>query len=250
MIQVILNQLSLDYPLMGMVNRSIKKDLFDIISTGARINIEKKITMVNALKNVSFELSEGDRLGLVGHNGAGKSSLLKILAGIYQPSSGSLIIEGKVVSTLNLSIGMESDATGIENIISRALLLGMSLGEVRRRLDEIVSFTELGEYINLPVKIYSSGMLTRLAFATVTAMDAEIILMDEMIGAGDAKFIDKAERRLNKFINKAKIVVIASHNEHVIRNFCNKAILLEHGQLKTIGSVDTVLDAYSKTQKE
>jgi ABC-2 type transport system ATP-binding protein len=248
MSKVLVDQLSLDYPIMGVSNRSLKKSVLSA-ATGGLISNDENVPIVNALKRVSFELAEGDRLGLIGHNGAGKSTLLKVLAGIYEPTSGRLLTEGKVVSTLNLSIGMEAEATGIENIVSRGLLLGMSLKEVREKLDEIMNFTELGEYLDMPARIYSSGMLTRLAFATVTAMEADILLMDEVIGTGDASFIEKAERRLKSFMSRSKILVLASHSEQMIRNFCNKAVLLEHGELKMVGAVEEVLDAYAESQR-
>jgi ABC-2 type transport system ATP-binding protein/lipopolysaccharide transport system ATP-binding protein len=181
---------------------------------------------------------------LVGHNGAGKSTLLKVLAGIYQPTTGSVRTEGRIVSTLNISLGMEPEATGFENIVIRGLLLGMRRAEINKKLDEIANFTELGDYLNMPVRIYSSGMATRLAFATVTAMDSDILLMDEVIGTGDASFMDKAEKRLNEFMNRSKIIVIASHSDQVIKKFCNKALLLEHGQIISTGLPDEVIANY------
>lgn len=236
-------KLCLDYPLVGMGHRSLKNRVLSA-TTGGLISSGDAIPVVQALRDVSFSLEEGDRLGLIGHNGAGKSTLLKVLARIYQPTTGSLSTKGRVVSTLNLTLGMEPEATGIENIIIRGLLLGMKRWEIEKKLDEIAAFTDLGEYLNMPVRIYSSGMTTRLAFATVTAMESDILLMDEVIGTGDAAFIDKAERRLNAFINRSKIIVLASHSDAVIRKFCNKALLLEHGQIIAFGSADEVIGAY------
>ena len=238
-----LNNIYLDYPLVGIDNRSIKNRILGA-ATGGYISSVEATPIIQALQDISFTLDEGDRLGLIGHNGAGKSTLLKLLAGIYRPSKGSLNVNGQVVSTLNVSLGMEPEATGYENIIIRGLLLGMKRKEIDQKIDEISEFTELGEYLNMPVRIYSSGMATRLAFATVTAMDSEILLMDEVIGTGDFSFIDKAEIRLNKFINRSKIIVIASHSDSVIRKFCNKALLLEHGEAITFGEVDEVIHAY------
>lgn len=236
-------RVTLDYPIVGIGSRSLKNQILGA-ATGGLIASGDRIPVVKALRDVSFSLKEGDRLGLVGHNGAGKSTLLKVLAGIYQPTSGTVSITGKVVSTLNLSLGMEPEATGIENIIIRGLLLGMQKSEVQKKLDEIAEFTELGDYLNMPVRIYSSGMATRLAFATVTAMESDILLMDEVIGAGDAAFMSKAEDRLNEFMNRSKILVLASHSESVIRTFCNKALLLEHGQLLGTGSTDEIFELY------
>lgn len=139
---------------------------------------------------------------------------------------------------------MEPEATGFENIVIRGLLLGMKRAAINKKLDEIAAFTELGEYLDMPVRIYSSGMTTRLAFATVTAMDSDILLMDEVIGTGDAAFMDKAEKRLNEFMNRSKIIVLASHSDQIIKKFCNKALLLEHGQIIAEGLPDAVISAY------
>jgi len=232
-----------------MGSRSLKNKILSA-TTGGLISSGDAIPVVKALQDVSFSLKQGDRLGLIGHNGAGKSTLLKVLAGIYQPTSGKVLSVGKVISTLNLNLGMEQEATGIENIIIRGLLLGMKRVEIEKKLDEIAAFTDLGEYLNMPVRIYSSGMSTRLAFATVTAMESDILLMDEVISTGDAAFMDKAERRLNEFINLSKIIVIASHSDAVIRNFCNKALLLEHGRVIASGSADEIIGTYhSRTVK-
>lgn len=245
MSSIIANNVHLDYPLVGMDSRSIKKQILST-ATGGLICSTAKVPVIKALSDVSFQFEVGDRVGLVGHNGAGKSTLLKVIAGIYQPSAGELSTTGKVVSTLNLSLGMELEATGYENIISRGLLLGMSKTEVKSKLDDIARFTELGEYLDMPVRIYSSGMTTRLAFATVTSMSADILLMDEVIGTGDASFINKAEQRLNEFMNRSKIIVFASHSEGMIKKFCNKALLLKHGSLIKIGNVDEIFNIYKQ----
>ncbi len=235
----------LDYPLVGMDSRSIKKHILSA-ATGGLISSTTKVPVIKALSDVSFQFHEGDRVGLIGHNGAGKSTLLKVIAGIYHPTLGDLTTTGKVVSTLNLSLGMELEATGYENIISRGLLLGMSKSEVKSKLDDIAAFTELGEYLDMPVRIYSSGMATRLAFATVTSMSADILLMDEAIGTGDASFLNKAEQRLSEFMNRSKIIVVASHSEAMIRKFCNKALLLEHGSMIKLGNINEIFEVYKQ----
>lgn len=233
----------LDYPIIGIGSQSLKSRLLGT-ATGGLISSGDAVPVVKALRDITFSLKMGDRLGLVGHNGAGKSTLLKVLAGIYQPTSGSATATGRIVSTLNISLGMEPEATGFENIIIRGLLLGLKRSEINAKLQEIALFTELGDYLKMPVRIYSSGMTTRLAFATVTAMDSDILLMDEVIGTGDAAFMDKAEKRLNEFMNRSKIIVLASHSDQVIKKFCNRAILLEHGQIICDGSPDDVIGKY------
>jgi ABC-2 type transport system ATP-binding protein/lipopolysaccharide transport system ATP-binding protein len=237
------NSISLTYPIIGMAHQSIKAKVLNT-ATGGIICHSGALPLVQALQNISFTCKDGDRIGLIGHNGAGKSTLLKVLAGIYRPTNGSLSISGSVVSTLNISLGMENEATGLENIVIRSMLMGLSRKEALREIDDIADFTELGEYLNMPLRTYSSGMATRIAFAVATAMHADILLMDEIITTGDASFLTKAEARLAKFMGRTKIIVIASHSEAIIRKFCNKAILLQHGKLLGIGTVDEMYDKY------
>ena len=243
MVHITAKNLCLDYPIVGVVSQSLKNHLLST-ATGGVISGGAGIPVVNALRSVDFEMAPGDRVGLIGHNGAGKSTLLKVLAGIYQPTSGHLMIKGRVVSTLNLTIGMEQEATGYENIVIRGLMLGMKLKEILKYLDEISEFTELGNYLDMPVRIYSSGMQTRLAFATVTAMHADILLMDEVITTGDASFMDKAEQRLKGFMNRSSILVLATHSDDTIRKLCNRALLLDHGQIVGSGAVEEMLERY------
>lgn len=246
MSEIVLSNVRVEYPIFGASGRSMKNTLLSA-AAGGFISGVNKSPVVRALHDVSFEFKNGDRVGLVGHNGAGKSTLLKVLAGIYTPTSGRLSVTGRVVSTLNLSLGMEMEATGIENIFIRGLLLGMKMSEIEEKIEEISDFTQLGPYLDMPVRIYSTGMLTRLAFATVTAIDADILLMDEVIGTGDAAFVNKAEERLRQFVDRSKIMVLASHSNHMIREFCNKAILLQKGEVKCIGTVDEIFEKYADT---
>jgi ABC-type polysaccharide/polyol phosphate transport system ATPase subunit len=199
---------------------------------------------VKAIDGVSLTFEDGDRVALVGANGAGKSTLLRVLAGIYEPMRGRVSIQGRVASLFDIALGLDPESTGYENILLRGLFLGMSRAEIRERRDAIAVFSELGDFLAMPMRTYSSGMMLRLAFAVSTHVDAEILLMDEWIGAGDAAFTAKAERRLAELVGGAAILVLASHSEEIVRSTCNKAVLLRQGTVVQIGSVDEVLQAY------
>ncbi|QDU04946.1 ABC transporter ATP-binding protein [Gimesia chilikensis] len=243
MARIKVENVTLHYPIIGAGDRSVKNRLLNF-ATGGKITRDSGTMVVTGLDRIDLELQDGDRLGLIGHNGAGKSTLLKVLAGIYIPTQGSVDIEGRVVSTLNITLGFEQEATGFENIFLRGRLLGLTSAEIEDKLEEIAEFTELGKYLDLPVRVYSSGMLMRLAFAIMTSLESDILLMDEVIGTGDARFIHKAEARLNEFMNKAKIMVIASHSDDVIREFCNTALLLKNGTPFAQGEIEEVLEIY------
>lgn len=247
MASISLENVTLHFPIIGVGDRSVKNTLLNI-ATGGKITKNSGTMLVTGLQDINFCLQTGDRVGLIGHNGAGKSTLLKVLAGIYHPTQGTVNIQGRVLSTLNITLGFEQEATGYENIILKGRILGLSAKEIESKVDEIAEFTELGKYLNLPVRVYSSGMLIRLAFAVMTALESDILLMDEVIGTGDARFIHKAEKRLNEFMNKAKIMVIASHAEAVIKEFCNRAILLKNGTVFALGDVDEMLSIYQSDE--
>lgn len=203
--------------------------------TGGTISGSGSRRFVTALDGVSFELEAGDRLGLVGANGAGKTTLLKVLYGIYEPTAGSLDIRGKVDALFNINLGFRPEATGRRNIVLRGLINGWTEAQIAERTDEIIAFSELGEFIDMPFKSYSQGMGARLAFAIATTLDPEILLMDEWIGAGDASFQAKATARMNELAEKAGIIVLASHSEELLRRTCNKRLELEKGRVRKIG---------------
>jgi ABC-type polysaccharide/polyol phosphate transport system ATPase subunit len=186
---------------------------------------------VTALDDVSFELKAGDRLGLVGSNGAGKTTLLKVLYGVYEPTVGSLEAQGRRDALFNINLGFRSQASGRRNIMLRGLINGWSTREVEQRMDEIIDFSELGDFIDMPVGSYSQGMTARLAFAIATSFEPEILLMDEWIGAGDRDFQDKAKARMEKMVTKAGIIVLASHSAELLKRVCNRVISLEHGRV-------------------
>jgi ABC-2 type transport system ATP-binding protein/lipopolysaccharide transport system ATP-binding protein len=245
MASVELNQVSVAFPVYSAGSRSLKNALFSA-TTGGRVGSESKHIVVQALDSVSLKLNEGDRIALVGHNGAGKTTLLRVLAGIYEPRAGWIRIEGRVTPMFDISLGIDTESTGYENIILRGLYLGLRKAEIMRRADDVAEFTELGPFLNLPVRTYSAGMLARLAFAVSTCIDPEILLLDEGIGAGDANFIDKANQRLDQFVQRAGILVLASHSTDLVRRICNKAMLMEHGRVVFSGAIEDVLDVYHK----
>jgi lipopolysaccharide transport system ATP-binding protein len=227
-----------DFPIYGAQSRSFKKALFRA-ATGGLIARDHDRIVVRALSGVSFELRDGDRIGLVGHNGSGKSTLLRVLAGAYEPVRGTVAVDGRVASMLNIRLGMEEEATGYENIYLRGVVMGFRPSEMKPLVDEIIAFSELGDYIHMPMRTYSSGMAMRLAFAVSTCVSAEILLMDEWLSVGDAEFSEKARKRLNDLVGQAKILVLASHDESLIEANCNKIMRLSHGELtstEVIGS--------------
>jgi ABC-type polysaccharide/polyol phosphate transport system ATPase subunit len=199
---------------------------------------------IQALENISLEIRHGDRVGFLGPNGAGKSTLLRVLAGVYEPTAGRVVIEGRVSPLFNTSPGLDMDDTGYENIVTCGLFLGMTREEVTRKTPGIAAFTELGDYLSLPCKTYSTGMMSRLGFAIATSLDPEILLLDEGIGAGDARFAERAAKRVDALVKRANILVLASHSDSLIRSMCNKAVLLDSGRIVSAGEVEDVIDAY------
>ncbi len=200
---------------------------------------------IRALQNITLSIREGDRLGIVGHNGAGKSTMLKLLAGIYPPTSGKRTINGVVSSLFDLQLGFEPEASGWENIAYRGYLQGETPKTLRAKLDQIAEFSELGEFLNSPVRHYSSGMLVRLAFAVATAIDPEILLVDEVLSAGDLAFQQKCRRRMEEMISAAHLIVMVSHDLEALARFCNRAIWLDHGEIRLAGPTADVIGAYS-----
>ncbi|MEQ9589871.1 MAG: ABC transporter ATP-binding protein [Parvibaculaceae bacterium] len=208
-------------------------------STGGR-------TTIQALSNINLEMYPGDSVGLVGPNGAGKSTLLQVLAGGYHPSGGVLETNGTVSSLLTLGVGIDPEETGYENIMTSGLYLGLSRRQMRAIIPDIAEFCELGQYLYMPVRTYSSGMSVRLSFAIATSIRPDILIVDEIIGAGDAKFASKAHNRIEKLMSSANTLVLASHSNDVIRTFCNKALYLDKGKVQFFGDVDEAIDAYEQ----
>lgn len=232
MSQIILENVTLDFPIYGASSRQLRKH-FLRASTGGLINQDDQSVMtVRALNDISLHFQTGDRIGLIGHNGAGKSTLLRVLAGIYEPMLGKISIKGKVSALLNVMLGLDQESTGYENIRICGILNGMNLKKIRELTESIAEFTDLGDYLKLPIRTYSTGMQLRLAFAIATAGHPEILILDEVVGAGDSHFFQKTKKRLENLIDNADIVILASHDESLIHSLCNKVLTLEAGRIK------------------
>lgn len=199
---------------------------------------------IESLKNINLDLKAGDSLALIGKNGAGKTTMLKTLAGVYPPKSGTVTSQGKIASLLDLSMGFSPNDTGITNVSRKLLFMGLNKQEIKDAIPAIADFSELGEFINLPVNTYSSGMRMRLAFATATCIEPEILLMDEWISTGDRTFLDKVKIRLETYVAKSEIVVFASHSFNLLRNVCNKGLVLDKGEIKFMGTIEDALEYY------
>jgi len=208
-----------------------------------------RLARVEALRDISFELKSGDRLGIVGRNGSGKSTLLRVLAGVYEPTAGQVVTEGEIAPLFAVGLGTRPEATGRRNIILRGLLRGLTRRQAEAKIDEIVEFSELGRFIDLPVRTYSAGMAMRLSFAIATAFSPEILLLDEWIGAGDHEFREKARKRMHGMVDQSGITVVASHNRQLLRNVCSIGMWLDRGVIREIGPIDAVIDAERAAQQ-
>jgi len=239
-----LADVTLDYPVLHQSSRKLTREILRLATGGQLDRSEPRKVTVRALERITTRLEVGDRVGLIGHNGSGKSTLLKLLAGIYAPTSGTVSREGVVGSLLDISLGMSPDATGRENIYLRGALQGLSRREITRLVPGIIEFSGLGDFIELPMRTYSSGMLLRLAFSISTVLSPDILLMDEWLAVGDEEFQAKAEARLHEVVSQTAILVIASHSASLIRNQCTRVIYLEHGRLIADGTPDDVLPMY------
>jgi ABC-2 type transport system ATP-binding protein/lipopolysaccharide transport system ATP-binding protein len=241
-----LEQVSVTFPIFDANSRSLRTQVL-AVSTGGRIGTDARHHVsIQALDGVSLTVEHGDRLALIGHNGAGKTTLLRVMAEIYEPTSGRVTVEGRAAPMFDLGVGMDPESTGMENIKFRGLYLGLSRAEIRAKTREIAEFTELGSFLDMPLRTYSAGMHARLAFAISTCSEPEILLLDETITAGDAAFLEKAKSRVQEFIARAGILVLASHSEGMIRDMCNKAILMEHGRIVAAGPVDETFKQYKR----
>ncbi len=242
-----LRNLSVEFPMYQGSYRSLKKLLLAATLQGNLARDAADRINVRALNDVTLNIEDGDRIGVIGYNGAGKTTLLKVLAGIYLPTRGQICVQGKISSLLDVTVGLDPDATGRENIILRGMHMDVHPREMRTRAEEIAAFTELGAYLDMPVRTYSAGMSVRLAFAVSTCIPPEILLMDEWISAGDKWFLEKAHKRMADFVGGSNIVVLASHSMPLLREWCSRGILLEQGRVVVDGSIDDAISAYETT---
>ncbi|QTS84143.1 ABC transporter ATP-binding protein [Coxiella endosymbiont of Amblyomma nuttalli] len=249
MANIQLEHVGLNFPIYGFGSRSLKKGLLEIVATGGMLKFTDSIITVEALKDINLSLCDGDRIALIGPNGSGKSTLLKVLAGIYEPQKGRIKVDGRVGSILDIPLGIDHEASGYENIKIRSMLLRLSRKQIQVLIPSIEEFTELGSFLKMPVRTYSSGMLIRLAFALSTMLVPDILLIDEVISVGDSTFMKKAQARLEKLVYRSRILIIASHSTQELRRFCNKALWLEHGIMKMYGPLDDIFFTYQESLK-
>ena len=243
------NNLSVLFPLYHGSSRSLKK-MVVAAASGRLAKDQQQRVVVRALSNINLHLRSGDRLGLVGSNGAGKTTLLRVLAGIYEPVLGQLRIRGSLNALLDPNLGMNMDLTGRENILLRGLYNGLPRSALTRLEEDVADFAELSDFIDLPVRIYSAGMVVRLGFALATAIKPQILLMDEWFLAGDAVFMDKARHRLEEMVRGADILVLSSHQTDTVRSWCSRVVWLDQGQVIADGQADDVLNQYLDTVPE
>jgi ABC-2 type transport system ATP-binding protein/lipopolysaccharide transport system ATP-binding protein len=243
-----LRHVCVDFPIYHGGSSSLKRSLLNAAVRKQR-NLERDKSnriSVRALNDISVDIKKGDRVALIGANGAGKTTLLKVLAGVYEPTSGSIETSGAVRSLLDVNVGFNLDATGYENIILRGMFMNMRPGVMKGHVEQIAEFTELGPYLDMPVRTYSAGMTIRLSFAIATCVPPEILVMDEWLAAGDASFLEKAKRRMEEFVRSSSILVLASHSMPLLEQWCNRAILLDQGHIRASGDLGSVSAAYRK----
>ena len=244
MAQITFRNVSIEFPIFNATGRSLTSSILKV-ATGGRLDADPNgRVLVKALTDISFSLREGDKVALLGHNGAGKSTMLRALGRVYSPTKGTAEVVGEIGSLIDISLGINPEATGRENVYIRGQLLGLTKKEISDKYEEIVEFAELGDFMEMPVRTYSSGMHLRLAFAVSTVVRPEILLMDEWLSVGDADFQHKAEARLRDLVSETKILAIATHSRELVEAVCNRAIWLEHGKVKMDGAVSDVVPAY------
>jgi ABC-type polysaccharide/polyol phosphate transport system ATPase subunit len=246
---------TVDFPIYDANSRSLKRSLVmnkvsefvSRSSVGGSVRRDSHgVVTVRALDNINFQLEDGDRVAILGHNGSGKTTMLRVAAGIYEPVVGEVVAHGRVMPLFNMMEGLAPDASGLEMIRVRGSLLGLTERDIEEKIGEILEFCDLGDYIDMPVRTYSTGMLVRLMFAITTSIESEILIMDEFIGAGDAAFFERAQARLKTFVGRASVLLVATHSVAIAHEWCSKAMLLSHGRLMAFGKVGEVQAAYER----
>ena len=228
---IVAEDLRIEYPILQTTDRSLKRRVVHAATGGRIARDARDHVVVTALDGVSFVVSEGERVALVGHNGSGKTTLLRAIAGVYDPTAGRLAVQGSISSFIDISIGFDPEATGRENVYLRGFIMGMTRADIAARMDDIHDFSGLGDYLDLPLRSYSSGMLLRIAFAVATAMPRDIVLMDECLSVGDADFAQRAAERLRQFVARTAILVLATHSNELAARFCTRRIELAQGRV-------------------
>lgn len=232
-----IKNLSLEFELFDSSRQSLKKQIIKKTVGGFVEQKDNKKTIIKALNNIDFKINSGDRVGVLGHNGSGKSSFLQVIAGIYEPTSGKIEQNGSLTALIDINQGLDFESTGYENILLKGILHGFSLKEIKENLDEIIEFSGLGEFIHMPIKNYSTGMVLRLAFASSTFKKQNIFLLDEWLSVGDDDFIKKCEIRLGELIKDSEILVFATHDTKLLNKVCNKYIRLDSGRIVDQGKI-------------
>lgn len=245
MAHISLRNVSVELSVYSSPARGLKESLLRR-AVGARLNRTRDpgVVLVSALKDVNLEVSDGDRIGIVGGNGAGKTTLLRVLSGAYAPTGGEVELKGRVSSLIDLTMGMDLEATGYENIVMRGIMLGLDRKSALALREDVAEFSQLGEYLDLPIRTYSSGMLLRLAFAVCTSIKPEILIFDEIIGVGDAAFAERALHRVEQLIERSNIMFLASHDGATILRFCNRVIWMDEGRIRQDGPPERVVWDY------
>ena len=236
--QIKLTNVDLDYYVYSLRSQSLRSAVFNLAVGGRMYKAAGDVAAVRALSEINLEINEGDRIALVGHNGSGKTTLLKVIAGIYHPTRGELSIDGDITSMIAIGAGMDPEATGLRNIHKLGMMRRLSRKVIDSRIDAIADFSGLGDFLHLPVRTYSAGMQARLMFAVATEFDADILVLDEWLSAGDAAFVQKAGERMQRMVEETKIVVLATHDEDLVQRVCNRVCELSGGRIAFLGSTE------------
>jgi lipopolysaccharide transport system ATP-binding protein len=239
-----LRNVGVAFPVFNAWNHSFKNRVLSAVTGGAIDRKHDGSVVVRGLQGINLKIEAGDRVGLIGHNGAGKTTMLRVLSGIYAPTEGEARINGECVSLINISLGIDPEATGRENIKLRSAMIGFSPKETKERMEEIIDFSGLGDFIDMPFRTYSSGMQLRLAFSVSTSIRPQILVLDEWLSTGDEEFRHRAEKRMKDVVDSTDILILASHSRQLLEENCNRVVWLEHGNIKMDGGASDILRSY------